>query len=124
MPVAVILFYSLTALVILSVILAIARSPRWYWLAALLAWAVSFLGGFSIGLYTLVLAVVFLLLALAYQLKLIKTPLHVILTILLGAAVWAVLVLTVDDGWLFLPMRVIFEFLLSMLGPVIEYQQI
>jgi hypothetical protein len=119
MPAAAGLFYLLSALTVLSIVLAIYRSPRWYWAAALLAWAVSFLGGFSIGLYTLVLAFVFLALALAYQFRLIKTPWMVILSILLGVIVWAVLVAAVDDYWLFLPMQVIFEALFSLLGPVL-----
>ena len=121
MPVAVGLFYALSALNLLSVVLAATRSPRWYWVAALLAWALSFLGSFSIGLYTLVLAFVFLALALAYQRKLIQSPRHVIITILLGVIVWAIFVAAVDDYWLFLPMQVLFEALLSMLGPVLAF---
>jgi hypothetical protein len=108
MPVLVGLFYALSALTLLCAVLAVYRSPGWYWAAALLAWAVSFLGSFSIGLYTLVFAVVFLALALAYQFRLIKTRLHLVLTIFLGVIVWAVLVSTVDDYWLFLPMKVLF----------------
>jgi len=109
MPAAVVVYYSLAILTLASAVLAIVHNPRWYWAAALLSWVVSFMGGFSIGLFTLVLTFVFLALALGYQFKWIKTRLHAVIATLMGMAVWAVAIATVDDAWLFFPLAWVFE---------------
>jgi len=108
-PAAVVVYYSLAILTLASAVLAIVHNPRWYWAAALLSWVVSFMGGFSIGLFTLVLTFVFLALALGYQFKWIKTRLHAVIATLMGMGVWAVAIATVDDAWLFFPLAWVFE---------------
>jgi hypothetical protein len=109
MPLVVIAYYSLAILTLASAVLAVVFNPRWYWLAALLSWIVSFLGGFSIGMLTLVLAFIFLALALGHQFGWIKTRLHAVIAVLGGAGAWAASVAFVDDYWFFFPLAWILE---------------
>jgi len=109
MPVVSIVYYSLAILTLACAALAIVRSPRWYWAAALLSWIVSFLGAFSIGLLTLALTFVFLALAIGNQFDWIKTRIHGLVAVLAGVAVWVVAIATVDDYWLFFPLAWILE---------------
>ena len=102
-----ILFYLLVGLTILAIILAIRISPQYYWLGAFTSYIISFLGGFSIGLYTLSITFIFLALALAHTMKWIKNPLHSILIILAASIIWVISALTIDDYWLFLPFMII-----------------
>jgi len=87
--------------------------PRWYWWAALAAYVCSFLSGFSIGLYLLSAAFVFLCLAAGHAARLIRTRLHAVLAAALGLGLWLAAVLTIDDYWLFLPFHLLDPWLSS-----------
>lgn len=90
----VVVFYSAIVVAWICFLLSQVRSPRWYWGVAAAMWVASFLGAFSIGLYLLVVAVVALALATGHSLGRIKRWHHSAVAILLGTAVWAVLVLS------------------------------
>jgi len=103
-----VLFYLLVGITLLAIILAIKISPRYYWLGAFTSYIFSFLGGFSIGLYTLSITFILFALALAHTLRWIKSPLHSFLIIFAALVIWMIMILTTDDYWLFLPFTILF----------------
>lgn len=93
--------------------LAVSVSPRYYWPAALFSWVLSFLGSWSIGLYTLVATYVFLALAIGYSTGWIRRAGHDLIATGVGIAAWALLVNVVDDYWLFFPLNALLELALG-----------
>lgn len=91
---------------VVGIFLAISNDKRWFWAAGLFIYFVSFLGSWSIGVYTLSITFVLWALALGYSLKLIKKPYQAVWAILIGIVLWAVMIMTLDDYWWFLPFRI------------------
>lgn len=105
---SVILVYYGTALVTLVAIgLTLSGSRGSLWVAALASWFLSFLGSFSIGIYTLVLTFVFLSLAVGTRVGWVETARDRIQAILVGIGLWLLAVRTVNDFWLFFPLSAI-----------------
>ena len=100
---AVFAFFAAALVTLIGIGLAVSTSRRYLWLAALGSWVFSFLGSFSIGLYTLVLTFVLLALAVGFATGWIKSSAQALVAALAGVAVWAVAIYTVDDFWLFFP---------------------
>lgn len=100
-----VLFYSMAVTTVVAIAMAILRNPRWYWVAVGASWIASLLGAFSIGLYLLVVTLVTLALALGHSFGRIRRFHHAVIAAVLGVAAWAVLVSTVDDLYLFYPLR-------------------
>jgi sulfite exporter TauE/SafE len=86
-------------------VLAAKGNRKLYWVAAVAAYIFSFIAGFSIGQLTIGLVFIPLLLAIGYTLNLIKNKIQAALFLLLGIATGVVMVLYVDDAWLFFPFR-------------------
>lgn len=84
-------------------IVALIGKPRWYWASALAMYLFSFLGSFSIGLYTLVFAFCLLAIAIAHSFHWIKRGSHYVFTVALAVFAWAASIYYVDDYWLFYP---------------------
>ncbi len=95
-----------------ALLAAASDRPRWYWGAALATWVFSFLGGFSIGLYTLSATFILTALAIGHSLGLIRRTQHSLLAVIGGLSVWLLLITTVDDYWLFFPLVELFDLLL------------
>ena len=93
--------------VLIGIGLAFHYSKSYLWLAAFGSWVFSFLGSFSIGLYTLVITFVLLMLAIGFSAGWIKSGLHEVLAVVAGVALWVVAINTVDDFWLFFPISAI-----------------
>ena len=113
MPLLSLLVFFLLGLTIVAIVLAVMHSHHWYWVAALASWNFSFLTGFSIGLYAFSVTVVVMLLALGHLLGVIHQAWHSVLAVASGLALWAVLIATVDDYWLFFPIYHLFDALVS-----------
>lgn len=104
-----ILFYLLVGITILAVVLALKINPKYYWIGGLTSYFFSFLGSFSIGIYTLSITFVLLALALAHKMGWIKNHWHSMLVIVISLVVWILSILTIDDAWLFFPVGLIFK---------------
>ena len=85
------------------IIAVIKNVGRKYWLAGLIMYIVSFLGGWSIGLYLLVLPFVLWSLALAHSFDWVKSHWHNIPFASIGIILWYLSISYIDDYWLFLP---------------------
>lgn len=86
-----------------TTILANVSNKNWYWVAGLCMYIFSFLASWSIGGYTLSVVFALWALAIGYSLKLIKKFYHAIIAVVVGLAVWFVMINTLDDVWWFLP---------------------
>jgi hypothetical protein len=75
------------------------KNSRWFFIGALLLYAVSFVCGFSIGTYLLLGSILLLFLGVSKKFGLCKTWFSIVLSIL----VWYALVTNVDDYYLFYP---------------------
>jgi hypothetical protein len=93
----------LIVLGVLATIVAIKVNSKAYWLAGLFMYIASFLSGFSIGLYLLVLLFTLWVLALAHSLNWIKNQLHYVLFVAIGVLLWIISITTIDDYWLYYP---------------------
>jgi hypothetical protein len=98
---------------IVAIGLAVSVSRRFLWLAALSSWLLSFLGSFSIGLYTLVITFVTLALAIGFTTGWIRGYIGELLAAASGIVSWACAVRWIDDYWLFFPLN---ELLSRLLG--------
>lgn len=107
------LFFASVGVCLAATILGIIRHPRWYWAAAFASWLFSFLGSMSIGLYTFSTTVVLATLAAGHSFRLIRRFHHATAAVALGLGLWAALVFTVDDYWLFFPLNALLDLLLS-----------
>ena len=86
--------------------LAWHRSPRYLWAAAGASWIVACFGVMSYGVILLILTFVLVAVALAWELHLRK-PWQVIVAVFAAIGLWAVAIRTVDDAWLFFPLRLL-----------------
>jgi hypothetical protein len=102
-------FFSMAATSLVTIMLGVLRNPRWYWAAVVTSWIASILGAFSIGLYTLVVTLVTLALAIGYSLGLVKRFHHALVAVVIGVGAWAVLVPMVDDLILFYPLHTVLD---------------
>lgn len=100
-----VVFYAMAATSLVTTGLGVLRDPRWYWAAVISSWIASFLGAFSIGLYTLVITLVTLALAIGHSFGLVKRFHHALVAVVIGVVAWAALVLMVDDLILFYPLH-------------------
>ncbi|WP_404452798.1 hypothetical protein LG329_01395 [Virgibacillus necropolis] len=98
-----IVFYAALFITVITTILAIKGNHQLYWVAALFTYIFSFIGGFSIGQITVGLTFVFIFLAVGYSFNIIKNNLQLTLFVIVGLMVGLILVLYVDDYWLFFP---------------------
>jgi len=103
----VIAFTSLIIAVV-AIVMAVRGKRNHYWTAAAAIYIFSFLAGFSIGQLTVGITFVLVVLALGYSLKLIKTHLQLFTFLFAGMATGILLVMFVDDYWLFYPFTVFF----------------
>lgn len=98
-----IIAYSSLFFAIITAILAGMGKYWLYWLSALGINIFSFLAGFSIGQLTVGLTFVFLTLAIAYSTRMIKGRKSGALAVGIGLLIGIIMVLFVDDQWLFFP---------------------
>lgn len=82
--------YSVLAIALLTVFLAVRIHPYWYWLSAFSMYIFSVLGMLTIGVFTLSLSIILLVLAIAHSLKLIKNKFHTFIAIVVGFLLWVV----------------------------------
>ncbi|SEQ91277.1 hypothetical protein SAMN05216232_3679 [Virgibacillus subterraneus] len=101
------IFYGFVLITLISVVLAIKGKPKMYWVSALCTYIFSFLGGFSIGQLTVGLTFVFIVLALAYSFNWVKSGLHYVAFLVLGFVIGGIMVVYVDDAWLFFPFSIL-----------------
>lgn len=104
------MLYSLLAylslfLFLVTTIFAIKGDHKYYWFAALFVYIFSFLSGFSVGQLTIGLTFIFLILAIGYSFKWIKTKFHALLSTGIGLVIAYLAVVYVDDAYLFFPLR-------------------
>lgn len=114
MPIFSLLFLSLIGLTFAAIVYAILKTYHWYWVAAVASWIASFLSGFSIGLYVFSVTVVVTVLALGYTCGVIRRGWQALLAAVGGLVLWAVLIVYVDDYWLFFPIGRLFDLLFSI----------
>jgi hypothetical protein len=86
-----------------TLILAIKGKHNYYWGAALSSYIFSFLAGFSVGQLTVGLPFICIVLAVGYSLKWIRTKVQALLFLGIGILIAYVLVMYVDDAYLFYP---------------------
>ncbi|MFT4415262.1 hypothetical protein ACLM5H_15480 [Fredinandcohnia humi] len=99
-----IIAYLALFLSLVTTICALKGDHNYYWLAAISIYIFSVLGAFSVGQVTVGLTFIFLILAIGYSLKWIKTKFHAILGLGIGVGVAYALVVFVDDAYLFFPL--------------------
>jgi hypothetical protein len=102
------LIFSVIALaaLILSVVttfFAIKGKYQLYWIAAIGIYIFSLIAGFSIGQITVGFTFVFLALAIGYTFNMIKNKIHFKTFLGVGLLVGLLVVVFVDDVWLFFP---------------------
>lgn len=98
-----ILFVLSFVLGVITAFLAIASKPKWYWVAGLCMYVFSFIGSWSIGGYTLSMAFALWALAIGHSLNVIKQLSHSVIAVIIGLALWGMMIKTLDDFWWFLP---------------------
>jgi len=87
-----------------TTVFAIRGNYPFYWISAISIYIFSFLAGFSIGQLTIGLTFIPLTLAIGHTFGWIKTRIHTVMFVSLGILVGVVMVLFVDDAWLFFPL--------------------
>jgi hypothetical protein len=105
----VLIFWGCAVLTVIFTGLAVSVSRHFLWPAAFTSWVFSFLGSWSIGLYTLVSTFALLTLALFHTFGWLRRPAQAVAAVTLGVVAWAVLHRTVDDYWLFFPIGYLFD---------------
>lgn len=86
---------------LVTIILGIVRGPRWYWVAGM---STYMLAAMSVaGMLIVSLSFVLFTLAFGHTVSLVSAPLHSLGMIMVGLAAWALVVRTLDDYWVFLP---------------------
>lgn len=103
MPIFSAVAFSALIVAVFSIFYAIKSNYRLYWVSAIGMYIFSFLAGFSIGQITVGLTFIPLTLAIGFSLGWIKNKIHSIITLCLGVLVGLLMVLYVDDAWLFFP---------------------
>jgi uncharacterized membrane protein len=81
----------------------ISGKPQHYWLATISIYIFSFIAGFSIGQITVGITFVLLPLAIGSSFKWIKNRLNFSICLGVGLLVGILMVVYVDDYWLFFP---------------------
>ncbi|WP_102345928.1 hypothetical protein [Bacillus sp. Marseille-P3661] len=95
--------FSALVIAIVAAILAIKGKYGLYWISAVGIYIFSFLAGFSIGQMTIGLTFIPLTLAIGYSFGWIKNKIHNIIFLCIGIFAGFLMVLYVDDAWLFFP---------------------
>jgi hypothetical protein len=85
----------------------ISGKPKHYWVATISIYIFSFIAGFSIGQITVGLTFVLLALAIGSSFKLIKNRYKMTICVGVGILVGTLMVIFVDDYWLFLPFSIL-----------------
>jgi len=98
-------FIAFSALIIsiVTAFFAINGKHRFYWISAIGIYIFSFIAGFSIGQLTVGLTFIPLILAIGYTFGWIKTKMHNMIFVSLGVFIGILMVVFVDDAWLFFP---------------------
>ncbi|MFD2444899.1 hypothetical protein ACFSO7_13090 [Bacillus sp. CGMCC 1.16607] len=99
-----IIAFSALFIAIVSTSLAIKGNHRLYWLAAIGIYIFSCIAGFSIGQLTVSLTFVLLALAIGHSFHLVRRKWHNAICVGLGLLVGVIMILFVDDYWLFFPL--------------------
>jgi hypothetical protein len=99
---SVIAFLSLIVAIV-STFFAFKGKHQLYWISAIGIYIFSFLAGFSIGQMTVGLTFIPLTLAIGYSFGWIKNKINSIIFLCLGSLIGFLMVLYVDDAWLFFP---------------------
>jgi hypothetical protein len=108
MPIfSIIAFFALFVAVV-SMVIATKGRYHFYWFAAIGIYIFSFLAGFSIGQLTVGLTFIPLILAIGYTFGWIKSKVNWIIFLCLGILIGLLMVIYVDDAWLFFPYRFLF----------------
>jgi hypothetical protein len=105
----VIIFYLSLGITILTIILALKKNPKYYWIGGFTSYLFSFIGSWSIGIYTLSIAFALFALAFAHTMRWIKNPLYSMVVIFVSVVIWRMCISTIDDVWLFLPIRLVLK---------------
>ncbi|MGM0901176.1 MAG: hypothetical protein ACQEXB_08760 [Bacillota bacterium] len=95
--------FSALVIAIVSVFFAIKGKYQFYFVSALGIYLFSFIAGFSIGQLTVGFTFIPLTLAIGYTFGWIKTKKHSMTFVNLGVFIGILMVVFVDDAWLFLP---------------------
>jgi hypothetical protein len=98
-----IIAFSALIVAVLSIFYAIKGYYQLYWVSAIGIYIFSFLAGFSIGQITVGLTFIPLTLAIGFSLGWIKNKVHSLITLCIGILIGFLMVLYVDDAWLFFP---------------------
>lgn len=84
-----------------------------YWISGTFMYMFSALAGFSIGLYTLVIAFILFSLAIGHSFDKIKKRRQVIISIVVAIVVWVIVINIYNGFWIFYPVIILFELLFS-----------
>lgn len=103
MPIFSVIAFSAVIVAVVSIAFAIKGRYQLYWIAAVGIYIFSFLAGFSIGQLTVGLTFIPLILAIGYSFGWIKSRVHSLGFLCVGIIVGFLMVLFVDDAWLFFP---------------------
>ena len=110
---AIFLFWACAILTVVFAALSVSVSRRFLSPAAFTSWVFSFMGSWSIGIYTLAATFVLLALALFHSFSWLRGPVHAVGAVVLGVVAWAVLHRAVDDYWLFFPIGHLLNYVFS-----------
>jgi hypothetical protein len=105
MSIFTIIAFSSVFVAIFSIYFAIFGYHYLYWLAAIAIYVFSCLSAFSIGQKTVGLTFVLLALAIGGSLNFLNNMLQFMICFLVGLGIGVLMVLYVDDAWLFFPLR-------------------
>ena len=108
MPIFSVIAFSALIVAVVSIIFAIKGRYQFYWIAAIGIYIFSFLAGFSIGQLTVGLTFIPLILAIGYTFGWIKSKVQSLMFLCLGILIGFLMVLFVDDAWLFFPFWFLF----------------
>jgi hypothetical protein len=115
----VVLYYGLSLVTVLVALVAVSGRPRLFWVAALTSWLLSCIGTGAPALptasFTLVLAFVFLALAVGHSCARIGCRRQAMTFIVLGVGLWAVAGVTVGDRLLW-PVQLMMQPVLARSG--------
>jgi hypothetical protein len=109
MPIFSVIAFSTLIVSVVSLVLAFKGRHQYYWTAAIGIYIFSFLAGFSIGQLTVGLTFIPLILAIGYTLGWIRSKVHMFMFLTLGIIIGFLMVLFVDDAWLFFPYWFLFS---------------
>jgi hypothetical protein len=103
MPIFSVIAFSALIVAIVSIFFAIRGKYQFYWISAIGIYIFSFIAGFSIGQITVGLTFIPLTLAIGYSFGWIRNKIHSSIFLCLGILIGFLMVLYVDDAWLFFP---------------------